>query len=146
MAEIVSFRICRAGATLPLRATAHAAGYDCLAAIDQAVCIQPGMRVLVPLGFEMALPHDMEAQLRPRSGLALRHGITLLNAPGTIDADFRGEVMAILVNLGSESFTLEPGMRIAQMVFASVAHPDLSAVLVLEQTDRGIGGFGHTGA
>ncbi|HPN83153.1 MAG TPA: dUTP diphosphatase, partial [Spirochaetota bacterium] len=102
-------------------------------------------RYLVPLGFEMALPATMEAQIRPRSGLALKHGVTLANAPGTIDADYRGEVRVILVNLGTEPFTVEPGMRIAQMVFARVEHPAVLTVNELDATVRGAGGFGHSG-
>lgn len=145
MSDQVRFRLCRTTATLPARATPHAAGYDCAAALDGPLHLAPGERILVPLGFEMALPEDMEAQIRPRSGLALRHGITLLNAPGTIDADYRGEVQVILANLGQASFVIEPGMRIAQMIFARLAHPLIRTVDQLDDTDRGAGGFGHSG-
>ena len=145
MDEAVRFRLTTPGAAIPARATAHAAGYDCVAALGSAVTLQPGERRLVPLGFEMALPETMEAQIRPRSGLALKHGVTLANAPGTIDADYRGEVSVILVNLGMEPFTVEPGMRIAQMVFARVEHPAVLTVNALDATDRGAGGFGHSG-
>ncbi len=145
MDESVRFRLVTPGAAIPVRATPHAAGYDCVAAMETAVTLQPGERYLVPLGFEMALPETMEAQIRPRSGLALKHGVTLANAPGTIDADYRGEVRVILVNLGTEPFTVEPGMRIAQMVFARVEHPAVLTVNELDATVRGAGGFGHSG-
>ena len=107
-------------ATLPEYATPGAAGMDLSAAIDQPLTIEPGGRLLVPCGFAVALPHGFEAQVRPRSGLAVKHGIGVLNAPGTIDADYRGEVKVILINHGREPFTVTPGMRIAQMVVAAV--------------------------
>ncbi|WP_114395458.1 dUTP diphosphatase [Oleisolibacter albus] len=135
------------GADLPLPAyaTAHSAGMDLLAAVAEPVTLQPGERRLVPTGLAIALPEGFEAQVRPRSGLALKHGVTLMNSPGTIDADYRGEVGVILVNLGAEPFTVERGMRIAQMVIARYARADWSVVDNLPDTDRGTGGFGSTG-
>ena len=110
-----------------------------------AITVEPGEIRLVGCGFRMALQPGYEAQVRPRSGLSTRHGITLPNSPGTIDADYRGEVMVPLINLGREAFTVEPGMRIAQMVIAPVAHARVSEVEDLEDTERGAGGFGSTG-
>jgi dUTP diphosphatase len=135
------------GADLPLPAyeTAGSAGLDLLAAVDADLILQPGERMLVPSGIAIALPAGYEAQIRPRSGLAARHGITLLNAPGTIDADYRGEIKVILANLGAEPFTVTRGMRIAQMVVAPVARVVWSAAETLEETARGAGGFGSTG-
>ena len=142
--EILVRRL-RPDAVLPSRATAGAAGYDLSAALDAPVTLAPGARALVPTGIALAMPADMEAQVRPRSGLALKHGLTLLNAPGTIDADYRGEVGVILANLGSEPFVVEPGMRIAQLVFATVAHPEIRLADALPDSGRGAGGFGHSG-
>lgn len=135
------------GADLPLPAyaTVHSAGMDLLAALAEPVTLQPGERRLVPTGLAIALPEGFEAQVRPRSGLALKHGVTLMNSPGTIDADYRGEVGVILVNLGAEPFTVERGMRIAQMVIARYARADWSVVDSLPDSDRGTGGFGSTG-
>lgn len=133
------------GLDLPAYATAHAAGVDLLAAIDKDVVLQPGGRALIPTGLAIALPEGYEAQVRPRSGLALKHGITLPNSPGTIDADYRGEVGVILANLGSEPFTVTRGMRIAQMVVAPVTTLAWREVATLPQTARGAGGFGSTG-
>jgi dUTP pyrophosphatase len=136
-----------AGLPVPQLATAHAAGADLRAAIDAALplTLMPGMRVLVPCGFAMALPPGYEAQVRPRSGLAARHGVTVLNSPGTIDADYRGEVMVILINFGEEPFVITRGERIAQMVVAPVSQPEWSGVEELDETGRGAGGFGSTG-
>ena len=131
---------------LPRYMSAHAAGMDVRAACEQDVSIAPGEVRLVPCGFFMAVPVGYEAQLRPRSGLALEHGITLPNAPGTIDADYRGEVCVILGNAGSEPFTVRRGMRIAQMVIAPVAIAAIEEVDQLDETQRNGGGFGHTGA
>jgi dUTP diphosphatase len=137
------------GADLPLPSyqSANAAGLDLMAAVpaDAPILLPPGERGVVPCGITIALPDGFEGQVRPRSGLAARHGITVLNAPGTIDADYRGEVMVILVNLGVESFTIIRGMRIAQLIIAPVAHARVVEVPVLEKTVRGVGGLGSTG-
>jgi len=133
------------GLDLPAYATEHAAGMDLCAAVTNDVIIDPGKRALIPTGVAIALPETFEAQVRPRSGLALKHGITLLNSPGTIDADYRGEVQVILANLGSEPFTVTRGMRIAQMVIASYARVEWHEVSELPQSARGAGGFGSTG-
>lgn len=138
-------KLCRKNAKIPGRATEHSAGYDIYACLDDPVELPANGRLLVPSGFQLALPHDVEAQIRPRSGLAIKHGITLLNSPGTIDADYRGEIKLILQNHSNESFTIEPGMRIGQMVFQRVLHPAFLEVDELDDTDRGSGGFGHTG-
>lgn len=118
---------------------------DLFAANQDEVIIRPGQRVLVPTGVALAMPTGCEAQIRPRSGLALKYGLTLLNTPGTIDSDYRGEIMVIVINLGDKEYTLKRGERIAQMVFAQVIQPDLVATDDLEETGRGGGGFGHTG-
>jgi dUTP pyrophosphatase len=131
------------GLPLPARATEHAAGLDVVAAED--VTLAPGQRHAVPTGFALAIPHGYEVQVRPRSGLALKHGITCLNTPGTIDADYRGEVKVILANLGSEPFPIARGERIAQLVPAPVQHARFAEVTELEDTARGHGGFGSTG-
>jgi len=125
--------------------TPGAAGMDIYAANAEPVVIAVGQRVLVPTGIAIALPHDCEAQIRPRSGLALNHGLTLLNTPGTIDSDYRGEIKLIVINLGDKEYTLLRGERIAQMVFARVMKPELIEVESLDGTERGSGGFGHTG-
>ena len=132
---------------LPAYATEGAAGMDLRACLgsDDPITIPPGGRALVPTGLAVALPRGTEAQVRPRSGLALKHGITVLNSPGTIDSDYRGEVCVILANLGSEDFTVNHGDRIAQMVFAPVLRADLVPVEALPKSDRGEGGFGSTG-
>ena len=138
----------RAAATplpLPRYMTEGAAGIDLLADIEAAITLAPGDRVLVPTGLAVAIPIGYEAQIRPRSGLALRHGVTLLNSPGTIDSDYRGEVQVILINLGQEPFHIGRGERIAQLVVAPVARAELVEVTELASTDRGSGGFGHTG-
>jgi len=135
------------GADLPLPSyeTAHAAGMDLPAAVEQDVTLAPGERALVPTGFAIALPEGYEAQVRPRSGLAARNGVTVLNTPGTIDADYRGEVKVILINLGDETFTVSRAMRIAQMVIAPVSRAVLAEIDALPETARGDGGFGSTG-
>ncbi|MFP4055106.1 MAG: dUTP diphosphatase [Phycisphaerae bacterium] len=130
---------------LPAYMSEHAAGMDLCAACDQDVPIAPGDVKLIPCGFYMAVPVGYEAQVRPRSGLAIKHGITLPNAPGTIDADYRGEVCVILGNMGTETFTVKRGMRIAQMVIAPVTRAEVAVVETLCDTVRGEGGFGHTG-
>jgi len=131
---------------LPAYATEHSAGMDLLAAIDGELVISPMKRVGVPTGLSIAVPEGCEAQIRSRSGLAYNHGIFVLNSPGTIDADYRGEIRIILMNLGEADFTVSRGMRIAQMVFASYMHVSLDVVNVLSETHRGSGGFGSTGA
>ena len=135
------------GADLPLPAyaTAQSAGLDLMAAIDGEITLAPGVRQLVPTGLSIALPAGYEAQVRPRSGLALKHGITVLNSPGTIDADYRGEVMVLLINHGAENFVLKRGDRIAQMVVAPVTRIAWVAVEALDETERGAGGYGSTG-
>jgi dUTP pyrophosphatase len=130
---------------LPRYMSAHAAGMDVCAACEADVSIAPGETRRIPCGFTMAVPVGFEAQMRPRSGLALKHGILLPNAPGTIDADYRGEVCVILANVGREAFTVRRGMRIAQMVIAPVTRAGVVEVDELDPTDRGAGGFGHTG-
>jgi dUTP pyrophosphatase len=130
---------------LPAYATEHAAGMDLCAAVANDVVIEPGKRALVPTGLSIALPEGYEEQVRPRSGLALKNGITVLNSPGTIDADYRGEVQVILANLGTEPFTVTRGMRIAQMVVASYARVEWEKVSSLPESARGAGGFGSTG-
>ncbi len=130
---------------LPRYETEQSAGMDLRANIDSPLTLSPGERLLVPTGLRMALPAGWEAQVRPRSGLALKHGITVLNSPGTIDADYRGEVCVILVNLGKESFVINDGERIAQLVFARAEQATWREAEVLDDTERGAGGFGHTG-
>ncbi|PIW26114.1 MAG: dUTP diphosphatase [Rhodospirillales bacterium CG15_BIG_FIL_POST_REV_8_21_14_020_66_15] len=134
-----------AGLPLPAYATEDAAGLDLLAAVDRPTTLEPLARALVPTGIAIALPAGFEAQVRPRSGLAARHGVTVLNSPGTVDADYRGEIKVILVNLGAESFEITPGMRIAQMVVAPVTRIAWDERADLEGTARGAGGFGSTG-
>ena len=133
------------GLPLPAWQTAGAAGADLHAAVEAAVVLEPGDRALVPTGLCLALPEGWEAQVRPRSGLAVRHGVTVLNAPGTIDCDYRGEVKVALVNLGREAFTVERGERVAQLVLAPVVRGSWEVVPDLDSTDRGEGGFGSTG-
>jgi dUTP pyrophosphatase len=133
------------GLALPSYATEHAAGMDLCAAVSADVVLQPSERKLIPTGFSMALPEGFEAQVRPRSGLAIKNGVTVLNSPGTIDADYRGEVCVILANLGGEPFTVTRGMRIAQMVIAEYAKASFKQVEKLDETARGAGGFGSTG-
>ena len=133
------------GLPLPAFATEHAAGADLRAAVESPVTIKPGEIRLIPCGFAMAIPPGYEAQVRPRSGLSSQHGLTLINTPGTIDADYRGEVHVPLVNLGRDPFVVERGMRIAQMLVLPVPAVDLIEVHELDETPRGKGGFGHTG-
>lgn len=135
------------GMDLPFYATSGAAGLDVLAALPAGakLVLEPGARDIVPTGFALSLPPGFEGQMRPRSGLALEHGVTILNAPGTIDSDYRGEVKAILVNLGPRPFEILRGMRIAQLVIAPVARVELVESAELSETARGAGGFGSTG-
>lgn len=134
------------GLGLPRYQTEHAAGLDLVAAVKDEVVLRPGERKLVSTGISLAVPEGYEAQIRPRSGLALKHGLTLLNSPGTVDADYRGVVGLILVNHGTESFTVRRGERLAQMVIAPTKRAELSEVDELPASERGPGGFGHTGS
>jgi dUTP pyrophosphatase len=136
-----------AGLPLPAYQSEAAAGLDLMAAVaaDAPVTIGPGRRALIPTGLTIALPGGTEGQVRPRSGLAARHGVTVLNSPGTIDADYRGEIQVILVNLGQESFTITRGMRIAQLIIASTVQVTMCETATLDETTRGVGGFGSTG-
>ncbi|NIA15619.1 MAG: dUTP diphosphatase [Nitrospiraceae bacterium] len=149
MTDPVTVRIARApdceDVPLPAYETELAAGVDIRAAVREPMTLAPGERALVPTGLHIALPEGLEAQIRPRSGLAARHGIVLPNAPGTIDADYRGEIRIIMMNLGDEPFTIERGDRIAQMIVAPVLHVRWNLVQSLDDTQRGHGGFGHTG-
>ena len=130
---------------MPAYATPQSAGMDIRENLTAPMELKPLERKLIPTGLYIALPEGYEAQLRPRSGLALKHGLTLLNAPGTIDADYRGEIGVILVNLSAEPFTIADGERICQMVITTHAHVEWEAVETLDETERGAGGFGHTG-
>ena len=149
MSEPVSVHVSRdadcADLPLPAYQTQHAAGMDLHAAVREPITLGPGERALVPTGLRIALPPGYEAQVRPRSGLALKHGLTLPNSPGTIDADYRGEIRVILQNLGQETYTVRRGDRIAQMVIAPVVTAQWELVDALDDTLRGEGGFGHTG-
>ena len=149
MSEQVSVSVQRlphaADLDLPRYATAHSAGMDLQAALETDVVITPGGRLLIPTGLAIALPEGYEAQIRPRSGLALKQGLTVLNSPGTIDADYRGEIQVILANLGTEPVTLTRGMRIAQMIVAPYSRVVWSEADSLSTTERGAGGFGSTG-
>jgi dUTP pyrophosphatase len=135
------------GLPLPTYQSAHAAGLDLLAAVPESapLVLAPGQRAMVPTGLAIALPEGFEAQVRPRSGLAAKHGVTVLNAPGTIDADYRGEIQVILINHGAEPFAIRRGERIAQMVIAPVVQAEPNSVSTLPETSRGSGGFGSTG-
>jgi len=130
---------------LPQFETLQSAGMDLRANIDAPITLSPGDRALIPTGIAMALPSGFEAQIRPRSGLAYKHGVTVLNSPGTIDADYRGDVGVLLINHGKEDFVIEDGMRVAQMVVAAYTHFTWNAVDNLDTTERGAGGFGSTG-
>lgn len=130
---------------LPRKMSELASGFDLYAAVEAPVTLAPGERVLIPTGIAISMPGELEAQIRPRSGLAYKHGITCLNTPGTIDADYRGEIKVLLINLGQAPFTIERNERIAQMVFQLVPQVELELVEELSETARGAGGFGHTG-
>lgn len=134
-----------ADARIPRYMTVMAAGMDVCALLEESICLQPGERYLVPTGLAFAIPEGFEVQVRPRSGLAIKHGISMVNAPGTIDADYRGEIRIILINHGQEPFIVNSGDRIAQLVVAPVCQADLVEVGQLSETERGSGGFGHTG-
>lgn len=133
------------GLQLPTYATEQSAGMDLTAALEEAFDLEPMQRTLIPTGLAIALPKGYEAQIRPRSGLAMKNGVTVLNSPGTIDADYRGEIKVLLANLGTETFTIDRGMRIAQMVIARHEHVGWQVVEELDDTARGAGGFGSTG-
>lgn len=133
------------GLSLPTYATEQSAGMDLTAALEEAIELGPWERMLIPTGLSIALPAGYEAQVRPRSGLALKHGVTVLNTPGTIDADYRGEIGVILANMSQDPFTIERGMRIAQMVIAKHATVEWEVAEELDETERGAGGFGSTG-
>ena len=135
----------RGSQQLPAYATPQSAGMDLRANISEPVTLRPMERRIIPTGLYMALPPGYEAQVRPRSGLALKHGITVLNSPGTVDADYRGEIGVLLINLSTEPFVIEAGERIAQMVIARHEHGEFEVVDELDETDRGAGGYGHTG-
>jgi len=141
----VKYKQVRSNAVIPSYQSEHAAGMDLYAALDESVTIAPNAIVMIPLGFAMALPDHFEAQVRPRSGIASTFGVTLPNAPGTIDADYRGEVRVPLINHGSTPFIVEPHMRIAQMIIAPVVQATFEVVDDLDETVRGAGGFGSTG-
>lgn len=145
---MVNVRICctRDGSSIPTYATNGSAGMDLCAAIEGDIVVPAGGRKLVPTGISIALPDGYEAQVRPRSGLALKNGITVLNTPGTIDADYRGEISVILFNTDANDFVVTPGMRIAQMIVAQYARVQWQTVATLDETSRGEGGFGSTGA
>jgi dUTP pyrophosphatase len=134
------------GLPTPAYESAEAAGMDIPAAVDGDITLAPGERRLVPSGFAIALPTGYEAQIRPRSGLALKHGISIVNAPGTIDADYRGEIGVVLINLGDQPFAISRGQRIAQLIVAPVTRVHMEAVEILPETKRGSGGFGSTGS
>jgi dUTP pyrophosphatase len=141
----VRFKKVRPGAIAPRYMSAGAAGLDLASAADEAITLAPGARAAVPTGLAFEIPHGYEGQVRPRSGLARKHGVTLTNAPGTIDSDYRGEVQVLLVNLGDAPHVIEPGDRIAQLVIAPVSIAALEEAEALGETKRGDGGFGHTG-
>lgn len=149
MPEIIDIRLTRCDGShdlpLPAYQTSGSAGMDLLAAVTEPLTLQPGQWRLVPTGLSVSIPHGYEAQVRPRSGLALKHGISVLNTPGTIDSDYRGEIGVILINLGDREFTVNRGDRIAQMVFSPVTTARVNVVEALETSARGNGGFGHTG-
>ncbi len=146
MTEMTKVRIINSSHhPMPSYATEHSAGMDVRANLESPVTLAPMQRVLVPTGLRIALPHGYECQIRPRSGLALKHGITVANAPGTIDADYRGEIGVILINLSSEPFVINDGERICQMVIAPYSRVEWEPAESLDATERGEGGFGHTG-
>lgn len=134
-----------AGLNLPAYSTHGSSGMDLMAAVEEDLVLQPGKRALVPTGISISIPQGFEAQIRPRSGLALKHGVTLLNTPGTIDSDYRGEIQIIMVNLGEEPFVIKRGLRIAQMIISQYVTANFKVVGELDVTLRNCGGFGHTG-
>lgn len=146
LAQLTEVRITNKGKhPLPSYATAHSAGMDLRANLEAPVVLAPGQRALIPTGLYLELPEGTEAQVRPRSGLAFKHGVTVLNSPGTIDADYRGEVGVLLINHGQEPFTVNDGERVAQLVVATYVRVSLAESADLRASERGAGGFGHTG-
>lgn len=144
--EMIKIKVVnKGGQPLPAYATSQSAGMDLRADIDSPITLRPMERRLVPTGLHIALPVGFEAQVRPRSGLALKYGITVLNTPGTVDADYRGEIMVLLINFSSEDFVINAGERIAQLVIARHEQAEFEEVEVLDETERGAGGYGHTG-
>lgn len=147
--HLYSIHICRMPGNddlpLPKRMSKGASGFDLFAAFKEDVCLNPGARTLVPTGIRIALPDGLEAQVRPRSGLALKYGVTVLNSPGTIDADYRGEIGVVMINFGEEPFVITRGQRIAQLVIQQVVNARWCEVDHLTDTERGSGGYGHTG-
>jgi len=141
----IEVKILREGVKLPVYMTSQAAGMDIFAAIEKPIPLSPGEIVLIPTGIAIALPYGFEAQLRPRSGLAIKHGITLINSPGTIDSDYRGEIKVALINLGGETYRIFPGDRIAQLIVAPIIKVEWKVVKKLPPSQRADGGFGHTG-
>jgi dUTP pyrophosphatase len=142
---VVKIRKLKEDAIVPKYMTDAAAGMDLYSANDDDILLLPGRRALVSTGIAIALPKGFEAQIRPRSGLAIKHGVTLVNSPGTIDADYRGEIMAIMINLGDKAFVISKGLRIAQMIIGKVYTAKITISESLDETKRGSGGFGHTG-
>ncbi len=140
----VELKTLTSSARLPQRMTTHAAGYDLYTSAETPIALEPGKVKLVPTGISIGIPEGYEAQIRPRSGLALKHGIGILNAPGTIDSDYRGEVGIIMYNFGDKTYTVEPGSRIAQMIISRCEAVEFVVVEELSETERGTGGFGHT--
>ena len=145
MKVVLRVKRLRDNVPVPKYQTPGAAGMDLRAALDETLVLQPGERRLIPTGLAVEIPEGFEGQVRPRSGLALRYGLGLVNAPGTIDSDYRGEIGIIMVNLGQEAVLINPGDRIAQLVIAPVVHADIVDVSEIQDTPRGEGGFGHTG-
>lgn len=143
--NIVKIKKLKENAILPEKQTVGASGYDIFACVESSVMLKSGERALIPAGISMEIPSGMEAQVRPRSGLAVKHGITVLNAPGTIDSDYRGELAVILINLSDTDYIIENGMRIAQLVIQNIPASELVETSDLNETSRGIGGFGSTG-
>jgi dUTP pyrophosphatase len=141
----ISYRLLSPGAQAPKRMSDGAAGYDLFAVLDEKLLLRPGHRHAVPTGIAISLPRGYEAQIRPRSGLAIKYGLAVLNSPGTIDSDYRGEIKVILINLGHEDVAIEHGMRIAQMVISIAEEAEFSLVEALDDTKRSEGGFGHSG-
>lgn len=144
MPQEVLIKKCRVNAILPQRMTEHSAGYDLYSANENNINLKKGQRQLIPTGIAIALPEHLEAQIRPRSGLAIKHGISVLNAPGTIDSDYRGEIQVILINHGEDDFIIEPNTRIAQMIISSYECVNFTLSEDLPDTERGAGGFGST--
>ena len=142
---VIKIKKLREDAIIPKYMTDAAAGMDLYSANDEGILLDPGKRAMIPTGIAIALPKGYEAQIRPRSGLAIRHGISLVNTPGTVDADYRGEIMVLMINHGDKSYVVSKGTRIAQMLIKKIYHPKIVVSDSLDETKRGEGGFGHTG-